>query len=71
MKKKEAVFTPEDIELLARTIGRPAPADVRASVMAKIDEINREAITEKSKTPSKTPERDPKRKAPNGRDGID
>lgn len=69
MKKKEPVFTPEDIELLARTIGRPAPADVRASVVAKIAEIDRQTIADKSKT--KTPERDRQPKAPEGRDGID
>ena len=70
MKKKEPILSVEDLELLAKTIGRPAPADVKAKVFAKIDQIDRDISAGKIKTtPANEIERMPKR--PEGRDGIE
>jgi len=52
-KDKEPILPPEEVEHLARDIGRPIKGDFRARVMAQVDEIAKEEL--KSKAPATKP----------------
>ncbi len=71
MSNKKDTIAAEEIAALARDIGRPMPAALKARIMAAVDQVDRDVREGKIKPPpTKEIERDPKDK-PEGRDGIE
>jgi hypothetical protein len=70
MSNKKNNIAADEIAMLAREIGRPMPAELKARIMAAVDQIDRDTLAGKiAPVTTKEIAREPKK--PEGRDGIE